>query len=117
MLEVYRCDTNCFCYLWLYFSPVVCLWIALLCGVLRWLCDCRSLSLEEYDDDDDGGDDDDDGDGGDDDAWQSMTLNDEIVGFERACKYELWGKWGIHEGSRLNLLNFGCHANLIDDCI
>jgi len=28
----------------------------------------------------------------DDDDCQSMTLNDEIVGFEGACKYELWGK-------------------------
>ena len=29
---------------------------------------------------------------GDDDDCQSMTLNDEIVGFEGACKYELFGK-------------------------
>jgi len=28
----------------------------------------------------------------DDDDCQSMTLNDEIVGYEGACKYELWGK-------------------------
>merc|ERR1712137_663398 len=28
----------------------------------------------------------------DDDDCQSMTLNDEIVGFEGACKYELWSK-------------------------
>jgi len=33
----------------------------------------------------------------DDDDCQSMTLNDEIVGFEGACKYELYGKAMAYE--------------------